>query len=87
MIDKKGVELPLGENYSKYHDKASKDNQEYNQNVDYIWFDYHRECKNMKTHNIIKLIKEIENNLKDYGFYFYEFEKNVQGECINKRWV
>lgn len=82
LIDKKGkVELPLGNLFGKFHQQCLEDVQGYKGNVDYTWFDYHKECKGMKIENLLQLVKEMEGKLDEYGYFDCQFYyKNGQIE-------
>lgn len=70
LVDHKNGEKRIGDAFSKAHDTMLKDsNTHYKEKVNYIWFDYHRECKGMKMKNMIKLIESIKKNTQDYNYF------------------
>jgi len=34
-----------------------------------VWFDFHHECRGMKYHNLAKLMKQVDDDLKRFGFF------------------
>ena len=53
LIDKKGSQDRIGKKFTEMI-KSLK-----NPNIEYTWFDFHGECKNMKWENLSKLVKEV----------------------------
>ena len=53
LIDKKGSQDRIGKHFTELV-RAANDSS-----VKYTWFDFHHECKNMKWHNLSKLINEL----------------------------
>ena len=60
LIDKKGSEM------TKVHRKM-KDND-----LHYIWFDFHGECKKMKWENLSKLVNSVDSKLKEWSHFMAE---------------
>eukprot|EP00736_Rhodelphis_marinus_P001238 Rmarinus@m.16565 len=65
LIDKKNKhgQLLLGHAYD-HHVTAMKD-----PDVQYVWFDFHHECRNMKWHNLSKLIDIVNDTIESYGYF------------------
>lgn len=72
LIDKKKTQKRLGDVFTEcYEDwKGSQEN--------YVWFDFHHECRKMQWHNLSKLIELINGGLEEFGY----FEANVDGEKV-----
>ena len=61
LIDKKpGNHGTIGDTFTKLCTEL---------NLDYVWFDFHAECKKMQWGNLSKLVTIIEPQMKDYGFF------------------
>ncbi|GMF20549.1 unnamed protein product [Phytophthora lilii] len=68
LIDKKKEQLKLGEAMAKtVADAATKDSHILAA-VRLVWFDFHRECRNMKWGNLEKLIKQVDDDFLDHGY-------------------
>lgn len=50
LIDKKGSQKKIGDKFTALHSEL-KDSD-----LDYVWFDFHGECKKMKWENLSKLV-------------------------------
>ena len=57
LIDKKGSQKRIGDQFTRVHTEL-KDND-----LQYVWFDFHGECKKMKWENLSKLVNIVENEL------------------------
>lgn len=66
LINKKGYELPMGEELAIQLDRMN------NPHVHYYHFDFHKECSKMRWHRIDLLVQHLEESLKQYGYYFEE---------------
>ena len=75
LIDKKGKQLGIGNSFTKLCKEL---------NIDYVWFDFHAECKNMKWGNLSKLITICEKSIKDYGFFAAKVMSGRQFQIISK---
>ncbi|ETL35557.1 hypothetical protein L916_12328 [Phytophthora nicotianae] len=81
LIDKKKEQLKLGEAMAKtVADAATKDSHILAA-VRLVWFDFHRECRNMKWGNLEKLIKQVDDDFLDHGY----FCKSADGTVVNKQ--
>ncbi|CAD8136513.1 unnamed protein product [Paramecium octaurelia] len=58
LIDKKGTQNVLGNYYNEVINRLKNDN------LKYIWFDFHHECRGMKYQNLSKLINMMAQDLK-----------------------
>ena len=47
--------------------------------MNFIWFDYHKECKGMKMENLKKLLNNIQPELNKYGIFECKFELTSDG--------
>jgi hypothetical protein len=63
LIDKKGSQDRIGKKFTEMI-KALK-----NPSIEYTWFDFHGECKNMKWENLSKLVAEVKEQITDYGHF------------------
>jgi len=53
--------------------------------IDYVWFDFHGECKNMKWENLSKLVSIVKEKMMGYGHFMAELDVGFgQRELINK---
>ena len=43
-------------------------------NIDYVWFDFHGECKKMKWENLSKLVAIVKNTMLGYGHFMAELD-------------
>ena len=78
MIDKKGSQLRVGEKMSQIHSAIA------DPNIDYVWFDFHGECKNMKWENLKKLVDIVKEKMLSYGHFMAEMQVGFgQRELIN----
>ncbi|CAH0493032.1 unnamed protein product [Peronospora farinosa] len=69
LIDKKKEQLKLGEAMAKtIADAATKDSHILAA-VRLVWFDFHHECRNMKWENLEKLIKQVDDDFLDHGYF------------------
>lgn len=71
LTDKKGRELELTNTYNELGAKA--------ENVQYQYFDFHKECAHMKYENINNLIKSISEGLEAEQWTELNTEKNQNG--------
>ena len=63
LVDKKGKQLRVGDAFGRIWKDLNDDD------LDYVWFDFHGECKNMKWENLSKLIAICEEQIKSYGAF------------------
>lgn len=66
LVEKHGVEAPIGEKYQKgveaYNEEATEDNR-----VPFEWFDFHDACRGMRFENVQKLIETLKEQLDSFG--------------------
>jgi hypothetical protein len=67
LIDKKKEQLKLGEAMAKTVTDAATKDSHILAAVRLVWFDFHRECRNMKWGNLEKLIKQVDDDFLDHG--------------------
>lgn len=79
LIDKKKEQLKLGEAMAKTIADAATEDSHVLANVRFVWFDFHHECSKMKWANLEKLIKQVDDDFQDYGF----FCKNADGHVVS----
>lgn len=63
LIDKKGSQKRVGDTFTSLH-KSLNDEQ-----LKYVWFDFHHECRKMKYENLSKLLDSFKDQLESYGFF------------------
>ncbi|CAI5741233.1 unnamed protein product [Hyaloperonospora brassicae] len=81
LIDKKKEQLKLGEAMAKtVADAATKDSHILAA-VRLVWFDFHHECRNMKWSKLEKLVKQVDDDFLDHGF----FCKGADGVVVHKQ--
>jgi hypothetical protein len=72
LIDKKGNQKLLGENFQKVIASLKNDR------IRYVWFDFHHECRKMQYGNLGKLIENIKLQLNSFQqFAFTSSKLNV----------
>jgi hypothetical protein len=42
--------------------------------VEYVWFDFHGECKKMKWENLSKLVVQVKDKMVAYGHFMAELD-------------
>lgn len=66
LVEKHGVEAPIGEKYRKgierYNSETTEDNR-----TPFEWFDFHDACRGMKFENVQKLIETLKDQLDSFG--------------------
>jgi len=75
LIDKKGYELHIGNEFAKQVEDLHDDH------ITYIHFDFHKECSKMKWHRISLLVDQIEDNLIKQGYYHV----NENGQVVQEQ--
>ena len=68
LIDKKGSQERIGKKMTQMYESLG-DSQ-----IDYVWFDFHGECKNMKWENLSKLVAIVKDKMLSYGHFMAEME-------------
>ncbi|CAH0478635.1 unnamed protein product [Peronospora belbahrii] len=81
LIDKKREQLKLGEAMAKTIADAATRDSHILAAVRLVWFDFHHECRNMKWGNLEKLIKQVDDDFLDHGY----FCKSADGAVVNKQ--
>ena len=75
LVDKKGSQKMLGSEFEKLVRELR------DENVKFVWFDFHAECKNMKYENLSKLLDLVSRETESYGYFHIE----VRNRTINKK--
>lgn len=75
LVDKKGFQARIGQ---KFEDLffSFKQNFKRPESINYVWFDYHHECKGMKVENCSKLMRDIDDQLEDFGYLEFEVSQS-----------
>lgn len=71
LVDKKGFQFRIGQKFEEMFSQF-KSSFKHPNSLYYTWFDYHAECKGMKVENCAKLMKDIHERIKDYGWLEFE---------------
>ena len=71
LIDQKGDQQTLGNEFTRLH-TSLEDEQ-----LKYVWFDFHHECQKMKWGNLSKLLEFIKEDIDKYGSFMASF--NLDG--------
>lgn len=58
----------IGQKFTQIYE-AMKDDS-----LNYVWFDFHGECKNMKWENLSKLVNIVRKELDAYGHFVAEMD-------------
>ncbi len=60
---------------------------DYSSKLDYVWFDFHAECKKMKYENLSKLLKtsSVSSALNGFDYTHVEVEKDFSFKCPDKK--
>ncbi|CAN8105922.1 unnamed protein product [Discula destructiva] len=66
LVEKHGVEAPIGEKYQRGVDRYNKETSDDKQ-VPFEWFDFHDACRGMKFENVQKLIDTLKGQLDFFG--------------------
>lgn len=79
LIDKKGSQDRIGKKMTQIVQAVGSPD------IDYVWFDFHGECKNMKWENLSKLVAIVKDKLLGHGYFMAELDVGFgQRELINK---
>ncbi|CAD8054141.1 unnamed protein product [Paramecium sonneborni] len=71
LIDKKGTQNVLGNYYNEVVNRLKNDN------LKYIWFDFHHECRGMKYQNLSKLINMMASDLKQEDQFSFDLKQGT----------
>lgn len=66
LIDKKGSQKTIGTAFTSLSNLISAEKKD--RHIQYVWFDFHHECRNMKYENLRALLYEINKSLEDFGW-------------------
>ena len=80
LIDKKGSQDRIGKKFTQMVTALG------DPDIDYVWFDFHSECKKMKYENLSKLIAIVKEKLFGYGYFMADLDAGFgQRELINSQ--
>ncbi|BFZ53079.1 Phosphoinositide phosphatase sac1 [Savitreella phatthalungensis] len=71
LVNQKGHELPVKQAYEDVVRKIALPG------VEYVYFDFHHECRNMRWHRVQILIDQLDARLKEQGYYHSDASKGV----------
>lgn len=63
LIDHKGKQETIGRAFTRLVRDLNMDD------VNYEWFDFHRECKSMKWENISKLLEKLTPDMENFDYF------------------
>lgn len=66
LVEKHGVEAPIGEKYQKGIEKYNEATTE-DKKIPFEWFDFHDACRGMKFENVQKLIETLREQIDAFG--------------------
>ena len=73
LIDKKGSQKMIGEQFTRVYNEMK------DPDLNYTWFDFHGECKNMKWENLSRLVDILKEELSSYGHF--QIDLNYGFDC------
>ncbi|KAI5297648.1 hypothetical protein KEM55_004434, partial [Ascosphaera atra] len=80
LIDGHGVEVEIGKKYEEFAQKLNDDNTLIaGSPFQFLWFDFHHECRGLKFENVSRLVDTIASTLDDFGFTV------MQGDHLKQR--
>ncbi|KAG0781054.1 hypothetical protein G6F22_009758 [Rhizopus arrhizus] len=79
LVNRKGYEHPVGETFAKII------NQLKNPSLKYIHFDFHHECRKMRWNRVQLLIDQLEQDLRQQGFCFYDMTNPLEPKLRQKQ--
>ena len=68
LIDKKGSQQRIGDKFTQLVTEMN------DPDVEYVWFDFHGECKKMKWENLSKLVAQVKDKMVAYGHFMAELD-------------
>ena len=79
LIDQKRDQKIIGDYYNNIVQNYKDGNKDKAHLLNFVWFDFHAECKKMKYENIKKLFKKtsFKECLNNFGFTHLKFKKNI----------
>ena len=82
LIDKKKDQNIIGNYYNNIVQNYKDGNKDKANLLNFVWFDFHSECKKMKYENIKKLFNTLsfKEGLNEYGFTLLKFNKETFDE-------
>ena len=82
LIDKKKDQNIIGNYYNNIVQNYKDGNKDKANLLNFVWFDFHSECKKMKYENIKKLFNTVsfKEGLNEYGFTLLKFNKETFDE-------
>ncbi|QPG96571.1 hypothetical protein C2857_004618 [Epichloe festucae Fl1] len=66
LVEKKGVEEPIGSQYQLNIERLNKDLSTENK-IPFEWFDFHHACRGMKFENVSRLLIKLKGKLEELG--------------------
>ena len=84
LIDRKKDQNTIGKYYNNIVQNYKDGNKDKANLLNFVWFDFHAECKKMKYENIKTLFKtnSFKEGLREYGFTLLKYNKeNFDEDC------
>ena len=88
LIDRKKDQEIIGKYYNNVVQNYKNANKEKENNLFFVWFDFHSECKNLKYENIKKLfnIESVKECLNNFGFTHIKYDpQNLEEDIMEKK--
>ena len=88
LIDRKKDQEIIGKYYNNIVQNYKNANKEKENNLFFVWFDFHSECKNLKYENIKKLfnIESVKECLNNFGFTHIKYDpQNLEEDIMEKK--
>ena len=88
LIDRKKDQEIIGKYYNNVVQNYKNANKEKENNLFFVWFDFHNECKNLKYENIKKLfnIESVKECLNNFGFTHIKYDpQNLEEDIMEKK--
>ena len=88
LIDRKKDQEIIGKYYNNVVQNYKNANKEKENNLFFVWFDFHSECKNLKYENIKKLFntESVKECLNNFGFTHIKYDpQNLEEDIMEKK--
>ena len=88
LIDRKKDQEIIGKYYNNVVQNYKNANKEKENNLFFVWFDFHNECKNLKYENIKKLFntESVKECLNNFGFTHIKYDpQNLEEDIMEKK--
>lgn len=77
LIDGHGVEVKIGEKFQEFAKNFNESGDTLaGAPLEFLWFDFHHECRGLKFENVSHLIDQIESTVDEFGYTIFQ-ENNI----------